>query len=311
MASAEKDVHVTPLTVGARLQMAREAAGWSIEQVALKLRLSQAQIAALESGRRDDLPPAPYVRGYIRNYARLLGIEVEDVAYKPHIEIPTSSPPRMGVSPLIRQVNVVGPATYALAVVILVFLGLWWHERGSHENKIAKRPVSLVANAHTGLPPRLQSLTMPGTSNGQLSRFPLNKPKIASTGAAEDMSRLSSHGQQNAAGLKRYNQRSAQGGAVPNQAGLVSLPIGHSTAVLQVHATSGPCWISIHDATGARLAYELMQKGESIRVVGAPPYDVSFGNPVGVNVRLNGRLIQLPAAEQGQVMRITIRSKSG
>ena len=63
---------------GARLKQAREAAGLSIEDVAAKLKMPARAIQSLE---RDDFARigAPvFVRGQLRSYARLLGVDLEE-----------------------------------------------------------------------------------------------------------------------------------------------------------------------------------------------------------------------------------------
>jgi len=60
---------------GQQLAERRQAAGWSIEQVAAQLKLSPRQIDALESDRLDALPGATVARGFIRTYARLLNLD--------------------------------------------------------------------------------------------------------------------------------------------------------------------------------------------------------------------------------------------
>ncbi|MDR0250177.1 MAG: helix-turn-helix domain-containing protein, partial [Burkholderiales bacterium] len=60
------------LTAGFLLKEAREAAGFSIDEVSRLLKLAPRQIQALEQQNFTDLPPRAFVRGFIRNYARLL-----------------------------------------------------------------------------------------------------------------------------------------------------------------------------------------------------------------------------------------------
>jgi cytoskeleton protein RodZ len=62
---------------GTRLRKAREAAGMSLEDVSGKLKLSPRQIAAIEAEDWAELPQAPFTRGFVRNYARLVGIPEE------------------------------------------------------------------------------------------------------------------------------------------------------------------------------------------------------------------------------------------
>ena len=62
---------------GAALREAREAAGMSIEQVAAQLRMTVRSVANLESDDWHSLGAPVFVRGQLRSYARLLGVDIE------------------------------------------------------------------------------------------------------------------------------------------------------------------------------------------------------------------------------------------
>jgi len=64
-------------SLGAALAARREAHAWSIEQVALQLKLAPRQIQALEEDNFAALPGMASVRGFIRSYAKLLKMEPE------------------------------------------------------------------------------------------------------------------------------------------------------------------------------------------------------------------------------------------
>lgn len=61
--------------VGARLRAARAARDLSINDVAQALKLGPRQVEALERGDWQGLPGQTFIRGFIRNYARLLHID--------------------------------------------------------------------------------------------------------------------------------------------------------------------------------------------------------------------------------------------
>jgi cytoskeleton protein RodZ len=64
---------------GARLRGAREAAGLSLDQVAQQLKLAPRQVKALEDENFAELPGRTFSRGFVRNYARLLNLDPEDL----------------------------------------------------------------------------------------------------------------------------------------------------------------------------------------------------------------------------------------
>lgn len=61
--------------VGELLRQAREARGLKVEEIAQTLKLGVRQIEAIEADRWESLPGATIVRGFVRNYARLVQVD--------------------------------------------------------------------------------------------------------------------------------------------------------------------------------------------------------------------------------------------
>lgn len=76
-ASTVADAEPVPQAVpaGATLRAARERAGLSVSDVAQRLKYSARQVEALEEGRSAQLPSLTFQRGFVRGYARLLGLD--------------------------------------------------------------------------------------------------------------------------------------------------------------------------------------------------------------------------------------------
>ena len=68
--------------VGQELTLAREAKGMSQEQIADILNLTLANVIALENDDYESLPGWTYVSGYLRAYARLLGLDSDSLRDK-------------------------------------------------------------------------------------------------------------------------------------------------------------------------------------------------------------------------------------
>jgi cytoskeleton protein RodZ len=60
---------------GAQLAAQRRARGWSVEHAASRLRFAPRQILALEANNYTALPELAVVRGFVRAYAKLLGLD--------------------------------------------------------------------------------------------------------------------------------------------------------------------------------------------------------------------------------------------
>jgi cytoskeleton protein RodZ len=81
MSSALTETGTTPAAprAGADLRAARERLGWPIEDVAAALRIRQPHLEALEEGRIDLLPGNAYALGFLRTYAKTLGLDPDEI----------------------------------------------------------------------------------------------------------------------------------------------------------------------------------------------------------------------------------------
>ncbi len=83
-------------TLGSWLREHRLAAGFELEQAAEETRISHGYLGAIEADRFDVLPAPVYVRGFVRLYARFLGIDPEDAVDR----LPDNLPEPPGLDPL-------------------------------------------------------------------------------------------------------------------------------------------------------------------------------------------------------------------
>lgn len=65
--------------LGEELRDARLALGLSVEDMAASLRIRRGYLAALEEGRLRDLPAPAYALGFVRSYARALGLDEDEM----------------------------------------------------------------------------------------------------------------------------------------------------------------------------------------------------------------------------------------
>lgn len=66
------------LTIGEHLKSARESKGLRLEDIAQKTKININILRSLESNSFEKLPNRTYVRGFVQNYAKTLGIEIEN-----------------------------------------------------------------------------------------------------------------------------------------------------------------------------------------------------------------------------------------
>ncbi|MBC5825871.1 MAG: helix-turn-helix domain-containing protein [Candidatus Eremiobacteraeota bacterium] len=159
-------------TIGSRLVQAREANGLTVADAGHRLHMRAMFVAAME---RDDwatVGEPVYARGFLRNYARLLGLDADslvadlDGRYRP--TRPTSPDVSLR-SPAARQSNSWYPwlmwpmstiAALLVGLVVWNFFGIALH---GHETRTVRPPATLSANPAIAPAPR--AVAAAGTEN--------------------------------------------------------------------------------------------------------------------------------------------------
>ena len=127
---------VTPVPLppgpGERLREAREAAALSIHEVSTAMRLNSRVIQAIEADDYGDLAAPAFVRGYLRGYARLVGLEPEPLieAFEQRNVTPPALVPDISEGPQIRSTDFpVRLVTYIMAAALIVLVVIWWRNQ--------------------------------------------------------------------------------------------------------------------------------------------------------------------------------------
>ncbi len=81
-----------PSGFGETFRRAREARRLSLADAERMTKIRAAYLAALEEERLDALPPPPYSKGFVRTYARLLGLDAERLLAEVAVRLPPASP---------------------------------------------------------------------------------------------------------------------------------------------------------------------------------------------------------------------------
>lgn len=277
---------------GATLAAAREAKGLTRSEVAERLKLSLRQIEALETEDWTALPDPVFVRGFVRNYARLVGLDPETLISRREgaIMTKTITTPSTGVR-LDRS-----PVAYWLIVPLLLaalFIGgvaalyTWLREgedamlpydqdQKASEPVLVPIPVPVTPPASAPLPADATSSEAPqdapaASMQAPVSTSPVPAP-VSSTPQAATTNPAESEG---------------------------------STEVALRFSTTEESWIQVVDSKGKRFA-KLLHAGESVVVSGTPPFKLVVGNAAYVSLVYKGESIDLKPYIGERVARFTL-----
>lgn len=289
------------IRIGATLAQARKDAGLSRRVITERLRLPGLVIEDIECGRVDRLSGL-YRRGYITNYARLVGLDpaalLAEVTDDELPELREVLPVNAQSWKFERYLKI---ATYALVTTVIVPPLLYFFIQGG--SRIMERePAPDLADTVVQEPAT-------GTEQGG-SRIARTLP-LDETGVRQ--SREGGHVSASAIPLSPRSSRDPEAGMAEggNPGVLDASPIGPAEAQavalnrLAIEVT-GDSWIEIHDADGQRLEYDLIRAGESRGYEGRAPFRLLLGRANAVNLVLDGQEIEYEGHDRGDLARLEL-----
>ena len=161
--SSDEDVGKTPGdgqgAIGALLRTARTGRNLQIEQVANELHLEARVITAIENDDQAALPEPIFVQGYLRAYARLVGLSGDELVSRYNAQ-GVSPPPLSAIGPRRKASHVPLPSARLVRNLILLALAgiLVWLAYPVVERMISQRAgdAKLPVPGISGSPPAFE-----------------------------------------------------------------------------------------------------------------------------------------------------------
>jgi cytoskeleton protein RodZ len=285
-----------PATAGALLVAAREAAGLSIEAVAQQLKLAPRQVRALEEGDYTHLPGRTFVRGFARNYARLVRLDPEKVlgalaagATASTLAAPTLQPtaPTIGELPTSDHAKP-GWTRWAIPVTLAAIVAaaaVYEWSRPAGDGRPVGGSAAPGTGGHSAAPPAAQDR----------SAVPLANPVAAGASAPEAIPL------QAPAAVPAPS--AAPAGAAPAAIPVGSAPASDQPLTLSFRDYS---WTEVRDRDGRVLLSGMNPGGTAQSLSGTPPLDLVIGNASDVSVTYRGQPVDLAPHTRQNVARFTL-----
>lgn len=127
---------------GSQLANIRQQKGYSVEYVASKMHLRVRIIEIIENGEFHLLPGSVFVKGYLRAYAKLLGIAPEPFLAVFNAQYNDEKKPERALWQSKRESHkaehLIRWFTVSFAFAVLVAIGLWWQNNRDEQPMYAK-----------------------------------------------------------------------------------------------------------------------------------------------------------------------------
>ena len=280
-------------TPGATLAAAREANGLSIAQVAEQMRISPRQVAAIESGRYAELPGAVFVRGFIRNYARLLKLDPVPLLHALEPELGAEAPLRAheiaGTLPETARRS--HPRWWLGAAVVVAVLAVAaavyeiWRARAGADGQAQHEAIGAAPAA----PQAPVAATPPSQAPIELAPERLTDAPAGGGGSA----------------LPGNVEASGGLEQVPPPAGEAPIVSAAGQARIEVQYER-ESWLELRDAEGNVQHSGTGAAGSTRSFDVKPPVSVVVGNARGVRITYNGKPFDVASHAARNIARFTL-----
>ncbi len=305
---------------GARLQAAREAAGLSLEQVSQQLKLAPRQVRALEEEDFAQLPGRTFARGFVRNYARLLNLDGDDLlALLPDAtRAPALGAPALhSTGAMIAELPAANGASPGLArwlipiVLVACIVGAATYEwyRGGLGPQPETKPAAPAAAAPaapakgTELPNPFATEPKPSAGAEPVARGDVAAAPSVDPAAAPSVNPAAAPSMAPAAAP------SAGPAAAELTPAAAAAPPAPSAAVPEAAlllSYRGPSWTEIRDRDGQVLVARMFAAGSEQSIRGSAPFDIVIGNATEVRLVYRGTPVDLSRYMHQNVARLRL-----
>jgi cytoskeleton protein RodZ len=286
------------MDVGETLRIAREQQGLSLDVISQRTKIGTEKLRAIEENDIQRLPSGIFLRGFVRAYAREVGLDVEDTVnrYIAQFEsqasiveddtpcaLPEETPAEISETQRIEE-SLREMSIWGIVVVVVLSLGLLAYMT---LRSPSVSPAATVARAEAPAvaPPRAFASLVPTAPLPPVDAVPLPLPS-ESTSAATPLA------PQNATPVAPPTTPVATvTPSTPEETGTAGVQepavVQRSNTIELTIETVGPCWVeAIVD--GQTVIYTMMQEGERQRIERGNDVVLRVGDPAAFTYSING-----------------------
>ncbi len=313
--SPEEIQDLGPSGPGPMLRAEREKQGLTVTDIAARLNLRAHNINDIENETFDPKVSATFIKGYLKAYARILGISEEDILnayYSLGIKEPSQTPMQSFSQRTQQEAhnNRLTWISWAIGAALVGMLVWWWLQKASLEPATSEQLVneSIIASTEPELATR--DLPIQQEVNEQAEEvLPQELPLDVNT-----------DGEAAAAGETEQGDVTSQDEALssqPNEVDEAQAEVSETqtppvvdNSLLNIDLSfSNDCWIKVTDADGKTLAIGVREKGSNLTLSGKAPVKFTIGAPKAVAITYNGQAYDMSQYKAGKIARFELPVK--
>ena len=285
-------------SAGVLLAQARQTAGLSVDDVAGQLKLAPRQVAAIERDDFASLPGRTFVRGFIRNYARLVKLDVDTVlaaipddgtAQTPERALSTATGRSIGEIPRDSRPRP-GMARWMVPLVLAAIVAVAAFYEFARPPAPVGAPAAQVEPVAPAPPPSTPSSTVPSPADESAAPAGSAGAVIGSTPPA----------------TSELPNPLAGGTATATDAGNAARAAAPPARGQLTLAFRGTSWLEVRDRTGTVVLSMTGTAGTTHDVAVSPPGELVLGNAAAVDATWRGKSVDLASYTKQNVARVRL-----
>lgn len=275
MSDASLATDAQNFAVGESLREARVAAGWTVGEIANRLNLTETAVESIEGNQIDRLPGTTFARGYIRSYAKILGLDADQLAKNFDQQVGA------GISAkAVQSIDRVGEARrvsrgmmqFSLLVILLIVLAAGYYawqtfnatetaadNQATAFDRVEVERADGTVHVQTLDEPEDQAVALALDSNAEndleAAELLETLSAVAETEEMEQSEELAANPQDSAEVIEEAQTETA---------------LAPGMAAIDL-AFSDDCWIRIVDADGKEISSGLQRAGDNLALTGKAP----------------------------------------
>lgn len=304
---------------GQMLSDARIALKLTQKNVADKLNFKLSLVKDIENEVFDKSLPETFNRGYLRNFAKLVAVNEEDVlaSYEMLDIAEKQSAEMQSFSKLTKKQAENNRIMWVTYLIIAIIIGstLVWLFQAQQETAI-NNPIQTLETKES-LANNINKKNTVGSNiietknNIEVAADQNNEPtektlEVSSNELSSSINRVEKSSEdQTILAVKQELVSSAQEQkSINNVDTVISNQDALATSV--IFTFKGDCWVNIFDATGERIAWGVKKADYIMKIKGVAPFSITLGKPERVLINYDGSDLDMSQFNRGNIAKFTL-----
>jgi len=308
--------NIDVVSPGIMLREAREKLSLTQKEVAQRLNFRQILIEKIENDDLDLTLSDTFNRGYLRSYARLVHVNVEDVlaafdvlrpAQDNQNEMQSFSHITVNETEKSRLIWV----SYLILAILFGLTILWWLQDAQQQVKVL--PLNEEKSAE-----QIKVVKSSNDAINQKKELPQDNAIKASVETKKEIETAENTTNIDDSSITHVKVEKTE--SISTSAPVLnnSVQLNNETLLVEpeqvqeasighaVFTFSGDCWVNIYDATGERIAWGVKKSGYVMTIEGVEPLRITLGKPELATILYNGQAVDLSSFNIGNIAKFSL-----